>query len=257
MFEFAPDYSSYSTPELLNALSTVDRERFAQRLAQIRTELAKRGVRYEETRVMVEGKPRYQVQLLHTVPSETLAKQWQEPSHAVEMDAGQQDVDLLSLCTSGLLFWALMWWFKGWKGDIHYSGLAITLMLLFVGFFLFTLGPKAWQRQDKVLAEHTQRMLLFYVALGLSALPFAMAQFHKLVLAEISHPKVMVLEIYNSTRSCQSRLVVETGDARVLEICQVPSHILDRVRPNEHIQIQYARSILGTHVESQRMVLVR
>ena len=255
MFEFAPDYSGYSTTELLNALSLVDRERFAGRLADIRSELARRGVRYDETREVVDGKPRYKVRLLKTVPSETLSKQWQNPSHDVEMGDEDNDFDIISMLTSCLVVCAYFWWFRSLGADFQPSMVATSLMLLFIGFFLLTLGPKAFQGKDAVVAEHSKRMLFFYVALGLSAVPFFTEQIHKLI-ADVSKPTVTVLEIYNGSDNCEARILLETSESELLQVCQVPSHILDRVRPNDRIQIARFSSILGVNADSQRIVII-
>lgn len=254
MFEFTPDYSSYSSTELLNALSLIDRERFAGRLADIRAELARRGVLYEETREEVDGKTRYEVRLLKTVPSETLSKQWESASHVVRIGEGSDDLDFLSASTMFLFIGAFMWWFKGWSGDFKPSILAFTLMLLFVGGALLKLWPKAFQNEDAVVAQHTKRLLLFCVALGLSAVPFVMAQLHK-VLADSHQQTVKVLDIFNGRPSCYFRILVERSDSEILQLCQVPSHYLAHVRPNDHIQISLHSSAFGLNIDSRRIVL--
>lgn len=147
-----------------------------------------------------------------------------------------------------------MWWFKGWSGDFKPSILAFTLMLLFVGGALLKLWPKAFQSEDAVVAQHSKRLLLFCVAFGLSAVPFVMAQLHK-VLADSHQQTVKVLDIFNGPPSCHFRILVQRSDREILQLCQVPSYYFAHVRPNDYMQISLHSSALGLHVDSRRIGL--
>lgn len=256
MFEFAPDYSSYSTTELLNSLSLVDRERFAGRLADIRSELARRGVRYEETREMDGDKPRYKVKLLKTVPSENLSKQWQQTSHDVEIGEDEENpTDHLGDATYWLFGLAGLWWFSGWNDNFHPSLLTKSLMLVFIGFFVFMLMPKVLQRNNEDLAAQARKTLVLIVAIGISVVPFSLAQLHQ-VIAASAKPNATVLEIYNGNRwGCNERVLFEINDGRMVEVCGVPSYILDRVRPNDQVQIQQLTSVFGVTVASNEIAV--
>lgn len=251
MFEFAPDYTSYSATELLNALSLVDRERFAGRLAQIRAELARRGIRYEETRVMDGAKPRYQVKLLKTVPTETLTKQWQQTSHDVEIgDEDDDATDQLGTTTFLLFGFSTIWWISGWNNNFQPSLLTKTLMMLLVGVAVFLLAPKALQRGNVAVAHQARKVLLLIVALGIGVVPFSLAQLHS-VIADLDRPSASVLEIYNGKYwGCQDRVLLEINDGRLFEVCHVPHYILDTIRPNDRVSIDQLRSVFGITVAS-------
>lgn len=257
MFEFAPDYSSYSTTELLNALSLVDRERFAGRLAEIRAELARRGVRYEETREMDGEKPRYKVKLLKTVPSENLSKQWQQTSHDVEIgDEEEKPTDPLGDAAYWLFGLTAVWWFSGWNDNFQPSLLTKSLIMIFIGFFVFMLAPKALQRSNEVLATQARKTLLLIVAIGVGVIPFSLAQLHK-VIADFAKPNATVLEIYNGKRwGCYERVLLDIDDGRIFEVCRVPSYILDNIRPNDQVQIEQLKSVFGTTVDSGRIAII-
>lgn len=252
MFEFAPDYSSYSTTELLNSLSLVDRVRFAGRLADIRAELARRGVLYEETREEVNGKTQYKVRLLKTVPSETLSKQWQKPSHTVEI-GNDEDFDFGGALTVALLMFAMGWWFWGWQGTYQLSLFAKGLIGLFIGFFLVKYLPKILQKSDDN-TQPAQKALLLSIAVGVSVLPFALSKMHA-ILADSSRPSALVLEIYNGKDSgCYYRMLLELNNGQLHELCNLPSNTFDYVRPNEQVQILQRQSIFGFSVDGQKVM---
>ena len=257
MFEFTPDYSSYSTTELLNSLSLVDRERFAGRLADIRSELARRGVRYEETREMDGDKPRYKVKLLKTVPSENLSKQWQQTSHDVEIgDEDEKEAEHLGDATYWLFALGLLWWFSSWNDNFHPSLLTKSLMMVFIGLFVFMLLPKVLQRNNEDLADQARKTLLLMVAIGIGVLPFSLAQLHK-VIAASTKPNATVLEIYNGKPwGCNERVLLEINDGRMVEVCGVPSYIFDRVRPNDQVKIEQLKSVFGITVDSGRIAII-
>lgn len=257
MFEFSPDYSSYSTTELLNSLSLVDRERFAGRLADIRSELARRGVRYEESREMVGEKPRYKVKLLQTVPSENLSKQWQQTSHDVEIgDEDENKTAIFDEMTYWLVAFAAFWWYSDWTGNFTSSMLSKSLVMIFIGTFVLMLGPKAMQRNNEALAAQAKKTLLLMVAVGICVLPFAFEMLHKMT-AKVTKPRAVVLEIYNGKfLGCADRALLEIENGQIFEVCHVPNYTLDKIRPNDQLQIELQKSIFGTSVESGRMNII-
>lgn len=254
MAEFTPDYTTYSTCDLLNALALLDRECFRDRLVQIRAELRLRGVNYVETPKIVEGIARYHVQVI-AEPSP--CAQSAEPSHAIEqMDNSNEIAAKLRIQLVGFLGSMNLWWIFYWFGNFRFSILALLLIFAVVCFALCRWIPPIFKNVHVEFAQNARNKLMIMLFFGVTLIPFALMQIHYFT-TDFAKQSAVVLDTYHGAAwKCRSRLLLQIKDEQVEEVCQVPTHILDKLRPNDQVQIMQQRSIFGVSTEKTRILFL-
>lgn len=259
-----PNYPNYTDDELLQALCSINRTRFPQRVALLQQELTKRGITYEEQQLpsgewqLAAVKYRQQASNSQQVAGDVTAKKEQNYMWSIlAVVIGIGCLMVLNLRSFGL------------SSRISKFSLPIMLCLaISAGYICWRLWKKAQHHDDswfwaeiKTLDKFISNAVLLSLVSGFTLFHFGVLAFHH-VTSMPSEQQAKIISIHNKPQQrrlggrrsrsspCSYSMRAELPGFRVFEWCHQPQSLLNQIEVGDPIALKGQVSAAGFYVDS-------
>jgi|GEM_PF-6605716 len=257
-----PNYPNYTTEELLNALSKINRDKFPNRTLEIQLEIAKREVVYTEHPVEASDDTQRQVYVEVVLKNDASVTSTEIPP-----DHDYRIVPYLIgfvLCGIILAVYADSFNISDYIWKFSFPAIAGLAMLFGYIFYLLRTNNSTSQSFAewtgiKTADQFIGQAIMISLSLAIMAFNLSMQAGH--VFTSTSDVEIgNVTSVYNQSRTrikggtCSYSMQLQTAYYGSYEWCHVRSDILMYTKAGDKIQLQGTRSAFGFKVENYRKI---